>query len=276
MSTILQTIACYKRQYVADCKAKRSESSLLADATLLERRGFAAALQAHVHAGDNAIIAEIKKASPSRGVIREDFDPCWIAERYAACGACCLSVLTDVKFFQGADAFLGDIRNRVSLPLLRKDFILDPYQIVEAAAIGADAILLILGMLENYQLSELVAAAEEMQLDILPEVHNRDELERALEYVPGGLLGINNRDLHTFETSLQTTIELLPHCPEERTIITESGIHTLDDVQQMNAVGVHGFLIGEALMRQSDPGQALLELSGSDHEFDELLAASHD
>lgn len=273
MSTILQTIAIHKRQHVAACKAKRSEASLLRDATVHERRGFAAALRAHVLAQNNAVIAEVKKASPSKGVIREDFDPLWIAERYAASGACCLSVLTDVEFFQGADEFLTGIREKVSLPLLRKDFVLDPYQIVEAAAIGADAVLLIVAMLEDYQLSELAAAAEEMQLDILPEVHNREELERALEYVPSTLLGINNRNLHTFETSLQTTMGLLPCCPDERVVITESGINTLHDIQQMNAVGVHGFLVGEALMRQPDPGLALQELLGADMDVEAMLGS---
>ncbi len=262
MSSILDDIAVSKRRWVEACKQKRSESELLRSATDHERRGFAARLLAYAQAGENAIIAEIKKASPSRGVIREDFDPRWIARRYADNHACCLSVLTDVEFFQGADEYLRMVREEVGLPLLRKDFMLDPYQIVESAAIGADAVLLILSMLDDVLLDELVAAANELQLDILPEVHDREELERALEHVPSQLIGINNRNLRSFETSLQTTFDLLPYCPDDTLVVSESGIRELDDVQQMNAMGVHAFLVGESLMREEDPGLALRELLG--------------
>jgi indole-3-glycerol phosphate synthase len=260
MSTILNTIAASKKQWVARCKQQCSESALLLQADEYQPLGFAKALQQRVHAGKNAVIAEVKKASPSKGVIRADFDPLWIARSYQEHDACCLSVLTDVEFFQGSDDYLRTIREHVPLPIIRKDFMLDPYQVIEAAAMGADAILLILAMLDDSQVQELAAAATECGLDVLPEVHNRAELDRTLTLLEPALIGINNRDLHTFNTDLQTTLDLLPYCPKGSTVVTESGIHQAEDIHRMNAAGVHAFLVGESLMRQPDPGQALSKL----------------
>jgi len=259
MSSILNQIAAYKRGWVSDCKAKLSEAELLKQAGLYTPLDFAGALAERISRQENAVIAEIKKASPSKGIIRADFDPVGIASSYQRGGATCLSVLTDVQYFQGSDDYLRQIRQAVKLPILRKDFMLDPYQIVEARAMGADAILLILAMLSDAQAAELAATAREQGLSILPEVHNRDELERAL-LLDTRLIGVNNRNLHDFSISLQTTIELLSGVPEDRVLITESGIHTPTDIQQMNAAGVHGFLVGESLMRQPDPGVALTSL----------------
>jgi len=259
MNSILKEIAAYKRQWVAQCKIQTSEAELLLRAKKYTPRDFSAALIKHIASGKNAVIAEVKKASPSKGVIRADFDPVGIATTYQRGGACCLSVLTDEKYFQGADAFVTQIRAAVSLPILRKDFMLDAYQVVEARALGADAVLIILAMLDDAQAAEIAAAAREMGLSILPEVHNRQELERAL-LLNTQLIGINNRNLHDFSTSLDTTIELLADIGDEKTVITESGIHTADDMRRMNQAGVSGFLIGESLMRQADPGQALAEL----------------
>lgn len=267
MSTILTEIARSKKIWVRTCKQRCSEQTLLRQATEHTAKGFASALSQRIDAQENAVVAEVKKASPSKGVIREDFDPVWIAQRYAASGASCLSVLTDVEYFQGSDDYLRSIRQAVNIPLLRKDFMLDPYQVVEAAAMGADAILLILAMLDDTQLEELAAAAVEFNLDILPEVHNRYELDRTLECLQQtSLLGINNRNLHTFETNLETTMELLPHCPSHCTVITESGIHQHADVERMNRAGIYGFLVGESLMRQQDPGEALKKMLGDDDE----------
>lgn len=259
MSSILNDIAAYKREWVARCKAKDSEAELIAQAGNYTPRGFAEALARHIDRRQNAVIAEVKKASPSKGIIREDFDPVAIATAYESAGACCLSVLTDVKYFQGADNYLRQIRQAVDIPILRKDFMLDPYQIIEARAMGADAILLIMAMLGDEQASELAAAAREQGLSILPEVHNRKELEHALD-LDTKLIGINNRNLHTFETSLQTTIALLDGMPAGRAVITESGIFTHDDIATMNKASIYGFLVGESLMRQSDPGEALKAL----------------
>lgn len=256
MSSILNDIAAYKREWVADCKARVSEAELQTRAALHAPRDFAAALAGPIERKENAVIAEIKKASPSRGIIRPDFDPQTIARAYAEAGAFCLSVLTDEKYFQGSDTYLRLVRHTVDLPLLRKDFMLDPYQVIEARAMGADAILLILAMLSDTQASELAAAAREQGLSILPEVHNREELERAL-LLGTRLIGINNRNLHDFSISLETTIDLLPDIPDDRVLITESGIHTYADILRMNEAGVHGFLVGESLMRQPDPGAAL-------------------
>jgi len=256
MSSILNDIAAYKREWVADCKARVSEAELQTRAALHAPRDFAAALAGPIERKENAVIAEIKKASPSKGIIRPDFDPQAIALAYAKAGACCLSVLTDEKYFQGSDSYLRQVRQIVDLPLLRKDFMLDPYQVVEARAMGADAILLILAMLSDAQASELAAAAREQNLSILPEVHNREELDRAL-LLNTRLVGINNRNLHDFSIGLETTIELLPAIPRDRILITESGIHTHADILRMNQAGVHGFLVGESLMRQADPGAAL-------------------
>jgi len=259
MSSILNEIAEYKRGWVKRCKTERSESELLQLASLRKPLDFSSALVEKVSAGKNAVIAEVKKASPSKGIIRPDFDPVAIAQSYESGGASCLSVLTDVKYFQGDDAYVTAIRNAVSIPILRKDFMLDPYQIIEARAMGADAILIILAMLDDGLASELTACAHELGLSVLPEVHNAEELERALK-LDTQLMGINNRNLHTFETTLDTTITLLDQIGENRTVITESGIFTQTDIQLMNENEVYGFLIGESLMRQPDPGLALKEL----------------
>jgi indole-3-glycerol phosphate synthase len=224
-------------------------------------RGFADALAARLEAGLPAVIAEIKKASPSKGVLREDFRPAEIASSYERGGAACLSVLTDVDFFQGSDAYLQEARAACSLPVIRKDFIIHPYQVYEARAMGADCILLIVACLNDGQLRALSALAGELGLDVLVEVHDRRELERALS-VPGRLIGINNRDLRSFEVSLQTSIGLLDAVPEDRILVTESGIHTREDVALMRGHGVHVFLVGEAFMRAQDPGAQLKELFG--------------
>jgi len=210
-------------------------------------------------AGRAAVIAEIKKASPSKGVIRPDFAPAEIAAQYAAGGAACLSVLTDRDFFHGSESALQAARAACELPALRKDFTIDPYQVAEARAIGADAILLIVAALSDAQLRELSAAAAEYGLDVLVEVHDRAELERALE-LPTRLVGINNRNLRDFSTRLETTLELLDVVPADRVVVTESAIHTRDDVARMRAAGVSAFLIGEAFMRADDPGAALRQL----------------
>ena len=222
-------------------------------------RGFAAALQSRIAAGEPAVIAELKKASPSRGVLREDFDPDAIARDYAAGGAAALSVLTDEAFFQGADHHLVEARSASGLPVLRKDFVIDPYQVYEARALGADCILLIVAALGDAQLNELAGLAVHLGMDVLVEVHDAAELERAAPLEPL-LLGINNRDLRTFETTLDTTLDLLDRIPAGRTVITESGIHTRADVARLRATGVHGFLVGEAFMRSERPGARLREL----------------
>lgn len=202
------------------------------------------------------MIAEVKKASPSKGVIRADFQPAQIAASYQAGGASCLSVLTDIDFFQGSDSYLREARAACELPVLRKDFTVDPYQVVEARAIGADAILLIVAALEDDQMRELAAVAAQVGVDVLVEVHDRAELERALE-LETPLIGINNRDLHSFETRLETTLELLPYIPGGRLVVTESGIHTAEDVALMRNHQVYGFLVGEAFMRAPEPGEKL-------------------
>ncbi len=259
MSSILNEIAAYKREWVARCKTERSESELIALAKNATPLDFAGVLKSKISNKQNAVIAEVKKASPSKGIIRADFDPVAIAKSYEAGGASCLSVLTDVKYFQGDDAYVRSIRKAVDLPILRKDFMLDPYQIIEAKAMGADAILVILAMLDDVLAAELTACAHELGLSVLPEVHNAQELERAL-LLNTQLMGINNRNLHTFETSLETTISLLQQLDDDKTAITESGIFTPDDIQLMNKSDVYGFLIGESLMRQDDPGAALQQL----------------
>ncbi len=261
MASILGEIAACKRERVRRCKARCSEGRLLARAAKYEPRDFAGVLTAHAAGRETAIIAEVKKASPSRGVIRPDFDPVAIATAYEAGGAACLSVLTDEKYFQGSDAYLTAIRESTGIPVLRKDFILDPYQVLEARAIGADAILIILAMLDDALARELCAAAREQGLSILPEVHDTAELERAL-VLDTRLVGINNRNLHSFETRLETTLELLPALPDGKTVISESGIFTRRDILHMNQAGIYGFLVGEALMRSSDPAAALSALLG--------------
>ncbi len=254
---ILRRIVARKREEIAE-RAQRLPRSAL-QARLAEAdppRGFAEALHRRVAAGEAAVIAEIKRASPSKGLIREDFDPDWLARSYAAGGACCLSVLTDRDFFQGDDAHLIAARAACALPVIRKDFIVDPYQVIEARTLGADCILLIAACLEDAALAELGALATELGLDVLTEVHDVRELERALA-LPGRLLGINNRDLRSFEVDLRTTLNLSAQVPTERLPITESGIHAREDVALMRANGVHAFLVGESLMRTDDPGQTL-------------------
>ncbi|MDQ6950797.1 MAG: indole-3-glycerol phosphate synthase TrpC [Mariprofundales bacterium] len=259
MSTILDEIAAYKRDWVRQCKQRMTESALLRQAEEYAPKGFATTLMAQVAQQKSAVIAEIKKASPSKGVIRANFDPAWIASRYQEGGAACLSVLTDVRYFQGSDAIFRTVRATVDLPLLRKDFIVDPYQVIEARALGADAVLVIMAMINDGLIAEIVAAARELGLSILPEVHNEAELERALE-LETQLIGINNRNLHTFATNLATTEQLLPRIGTDTTVITESGINSKADMARMQKIGVYGFLIGESLMRQPDPGAALKNL----------------
>jgi indole-3-glycerol phosphate synthase len=222
-------------------------------------RGFADALVERVAAGGAAVIAEIKKASPSKGVLRTDFEPAQIAASYARGGATCLSVLTDRDFFQGSEAHLVQARDACNLPVIRKDFTLDPYQVYEARSIGADCILLIVACLDDARLAELNGLAEDLGLDVLVEVHDAEELDRAAR-LPGRLLGINNRNLRTFEVSLETTIGLLNRVPEGRLAVTESGILDSEDVTRMRRHGVHAFLVGEAFMRAEDPGEELRRL----------------
>lgn len=225
-------------------------------------RGFVGSLEQKLAAGRAAVIAEIKKASPSRGVLREDFDPARIAISYEQGGAACLSVLTDVDFFMGADAFLQQARAACMLPVLRKDFTIDPYQVYEARMLGADCILLIVAALGDAMLLELLQLAEHLGMDALVEIHDANELERALA-VPARLLGINNRDLRTFETRLDVTLGFLDRIPDDRIVVTESGIHTADDVALMRSRGVNTFLVGEAFMKALEPGEKLRELFGA-------------
>jgi indole-3-glycerol phosphate synthase len=224
-------------------------------------RGFINALEQKLNAGLAAVIAEIKKASPSRGLLREDFDPAQIAVSYEKGGAACLSVLTDVDFFRGADAYLQQARAACTLPVLRKDFTIDPYQVYEARVLGADCILLIVAALGDAMLLELLQLAGHLGMDTLVEVHDEAELERALA-IPARLLGINNRDLRSFETSLDVTLGFLDRIPDDRIVVTESGIHTVEDVALMRSHGVHTFLVGEAFMRAPEPGEKLRELFG--------------
>jgi indole-3-glycerol phosphate synthase len=262
MSDILERIVAVKREEIALAKARRSEASLRAEAQARrEVRGFAAALRATADAGRAAVIAEVKKASPSKGVLREHFVPAEIAASYARGGAACLSVLTDEGFFQGRAAYLESARGACELPVLRKDFIVDPYQVFESRAMGADCILLIVACLADSQMAELEAQALSLGMDVLVEVHDGAELERALRLATP-LVGVNNRNLRSFEVSLDTTLGLLPRVPADRLLVTESGILVRDDVQRMRAAGVNAFLVGEAFMRAPDPGRALAELFG--------------
>jgi len=257
MSDILQRIVAVKQEEVQQARRVRSLADLHSDvAQAPPVRGFAAALQARVAAGRPAVIAEVKKASPSKGVLREHFVPADIARSYEAGGAVCLSVLTDVQFFQGSTAYLQQARAACSVPVLRKDFIIDPYQVVEARAMGADCILLIAACLDDAQMSELEACALELGLDVLVEVHDAPELGRALR-LKTPLVGVNNRNLRTFAVSLDTTLELRDRIPAGRLLVTESGILSRDDVRRMRAAGVHAFLVGEAFMRAPEPGVAL-------------------
>jgi indole-3-glycerol phosphate synthase len=257
---ILRTILRHKAEEVG----RRAESlplrRLAASAEQAPApRGFATALEARLARGDAAVIAEIKKASPSKGLLRDPFHPAAIARSYAAGGATCLSVLTDERFFQGSDDALREARDACELPVLRKDFVIDPYQVYEAKVMGADCILLIVAALGDAQLNELTGLAHHLGLDVLVEVHDAEELDRAA-HLEGTLLGINNRNLRTFETTLETTTRLLAAVPAGRTVVTESGIHTSQDVAFMRARGVHAFLVGEAFMRAPDPGEKLREL----------------
>ncbi|MDO9287089.1 MAG: indole-3-glycerol phosphate synthase TrpC [Aquabacterium sp.] len=257
MSDILNQIVAVKREEVPAARAQRSEAALRELAAAQSApRGFAAALRAKIAAGQAAVIAEIKKASPSKGVIREHFVPAEIAASYARHGAACLSVLTDERFFQGHADYLRQARAACPLPVLRKDFMIDPYQVLEARAMGADCILLIAACLGDPQMAELEACAIALGLDVLVEVHDGDELDRALR-LKTPLVGINNRNLRTFEVSLDTTLGLLPRVPADRLLVTESGILGRADVQRMRAAQVHAFLVGEAFMRADDPGAAL-------------------
>jgi indole-3-glycerol phosphate synthase len=260
---ILDRIAAHKRQEVAEAKSRRSLASLKQGVADLEDqpRGFIRALRTTADSGWTAIIAEVKKGSPSKGVIRADFDPLEIAEIYQGHGASCLSVLTDEHFFMGHLSYLARIRELVTLPLLRKDFICDAYQIYEARAAGADAVLLIAAMLDAAELAEYNALAAELRLDVLLEVHNEAELETALE-IGCELIGINNRDLQTFKTDLATTERLLPLIPDDRFVVAESGIACRADVLRLQRAGARGFLVGESLMREDDIGSRLDELQG--------------
>ncbi len=257
---ILKKILARKRQEVAERRARVSLKEIQAQAQdSPETRGFVRALEKNLVAGQPAVIAEIKRASPSKGLIRQDFDPAAIAQSYAQAGAACVSVLTDVDFFQGADAYLQQARAACELPVLRKDFILDPYQIYESRAMGADCILLIAAALDDVSLHAYSELAQGLGMDVLMEVHDQTELMRALA-CPIMMVGINNRNLRTFETKIETTLNMVGLIPRDRLVVTESGIHTKADVERMQAADVHSFLVGEAFMRASDPGQALKTL----------------
>ncbi|MDT8879880.1 indole-3-glycerol phosphate synthase TrpC [Halomonas saccharevitans] len=260
LPTILERILSRKDQEVAERSRAVSEQELLRLAAEQDApRGFVAALDRRIRAGDSAVIAEIKKASPSKGVMREDFRPGEIAASYAEGGAACLSVLTDADFFQGHEDDLIEARAACDLPVIRKDFITHGYQVSEARAIGADCILLIAAALDDARLADLHRQAVELGMDVLVEVHDALELERALK-LDLALVGINNRDLHTFDTRLDTTLELLPRIPAGVTVVTESGIHSRDDVLRMRERDVNAFLVGEAFVREAEPGEALRRL----------------
>jgi len=260
MSDILQRILAVKRDEVAAAAARVDLASMCAEAeAAAPARDFVAALRAPIAAGRPAVIAEVKKASPSKGVLRADFDPAAIARSYAANGAACLSVLTDRQFFQGAPEHLVAARAACALPVLRKDFVIDPYQVYESRALGADCILLIVAALDLARMQALEAAAHALGMAVLAEVHDAAELDLALR-LGTPLLGVNNRNLRTFETRLDTTLDLLPRIPAERFVVTESGILVRADVERMRASGIHAFLVGEAFMRAADPGAALAQL----------------
>lgn len=260
MNDILNRILERKREEIAE----RSEKAPLAELRartqdLAPTRGFFNALAVRVADRRCAVIAEIKKASPSRGVIRDDFRPADIARSYEAGGAACLSVLTDVDFFQGADAYLEQARSACALPVLRKDFVIDPWQVYESRAIGADCILLIVAALDDVMLRDFLALADDLGMDALIEVHDEAELERAL-VTEANLIGINNRDLHSFDVSLETTLSLKSRVPDGRLLVSESGIRTPEDVMRLRTAGVHAFLVGESFMRAPDPGIELCRL----------------
>jgi len=262
MSDILDKIVAVKHQEVTAAKKRRPLEVVRADAeSRVLTRDFVAALRAKIAAGLPAVIAEVKKASPSKGVLRADFIPADIAQSYAEFGAACLSVLTDVQFFQGSVDYLKQARASCQLPVLRKDFMVDAYQIYESRAMGADAVLLIASCLEDAQMVDFEAIAQSMDMAVLVEVHDQAELERALR-LKTPLMGINNRNLKTFEVSLDTTLALRALVPSDRILVTESGIQTRDDVLRMGAAGVNAFLVGEAFMRAPEPGEALAVLFG--------------
>ncbi len=257
---ILKKIVLRKQEEIAQRTLERPLDDLIvaldsADAP----RGFVEAIESKISNGEAGVIAEIKKASPSKGVIREDFHPAEIAQSYERGGAACLSVLTDIDFFQGCDQYLQEARSACSLPVIRKDFIIDPYQVYEARAMGADCILLIVACLQDSQLLELNHLANKLGLDVLIEVHDEEELVRALK-LENLLIGINNRNLHTFDVTLDTTLKLLKQIPDDCIVVTESGIHTPEDVALMRKQSVNAFLVGEAFMRADDPGLKLAEL----------------
>ena len=261
MATILDDILAHKRQEVAAQKQRVDMDTLVANISASNDtpRGFMKALQARVAIGGTAVIAEVKKASPSMGVIRASFDPVAIAESYAAAGATCLSVLTDEKYFQGSGHYLRLVRAAVGLPLLRKDFIVDEYQIVEARALGADAILLIVAALSDAELAAFTRLAHDLGLDVLVEVHDEAECARALQ-LPLRVIGVNNRNLHDFSVSLDTSRRIKTMLPADYLLVSESGIHTRADIEALQAEGIHAFLVGGALMQADDPGVALSAL----------------
>jgi indole-3-glycerol phosphate synthase len=261
MSDILNKILAVKADEIAAAKKQQDFASLRREVesdaeARTALRGYEAALRAKIGAGHAGVIAEVKKASPSKGVIRADFHPADIAVDYAAHGAACLSVLTDIQFFQGSPDYLKQARAACKLPALRKDFMIDAYQVYQARSWGADAILLIVAALDHGLMAEMEAAAHELGMSVLVEVHNAEELQAALK-LKTDLLGINNRNLRTFDTSLQNTLDLLPQIPADKLVVTESGIHTRDDVKRMRDAGVNAFLVGEAFMRAPQPGVEL-------------------
>lgn len=260
LPTILKKIIARKHKEIAERTKSTSLQALESQARDADTpRGFTKAIANKINQGHSGVIAEIKKASPSKGVLREVFNPADIAKSYEQAGAACLSVLTDRDFFQGHESYLQQARAACSLPVIRKDFIIDPYQVVEARAIQSDCILLIVAALDKIQIQELLQCIGEWGMDTLIEVHDRCELDIALDFdLP--LIGINNRNLHTFETRLETTFELLPYIPEDRIVVTESGILTIEDVARMKAKDVNSFLVGEAFMKAEDPGEKLRAL----------------
>ncbi|WP_044408618.1 indole-3-glycerol phosphate synthase TrpC [Thiomicrospira microaerophila] len=258
--TILNKINQRKREEIAEAIKQVSLDEIIAQAARADApRGFVKAMQAKLAAGQSAVIAEIKKASPSKGVLRDPFDPLAIAQSYEHHGAACLSVLTDVDYFQGSIEYLKQARAATDLPVIRKDFIIDPYQVYQARAMGADCILLIAASLDDALMAQLAELAQSLGMDVLIEVHDGEELSRALR-IPLPLIGINNRNLHTFEVSLQTTLDLLEQIPTDRIVVTESGILSAQDVTLMRQHQVNSFLVGEAFMRATEPGEALQNL----------------